>query len=52
MVTLVLLVGVSEGINSSLMYRFGSPFYAPLAFVGLMLVGVGLVRYSRQTGNR
>ena len=52
MVTLVLLVGVSEGINSSLMYRFGSPFYAPLAFVGLMLVGVGLVRSSRQTGNR
>lgn len=40
---LVLLVGVSEGINASQMIRFGSPFYAPLTFVGIMLVGVGLV---------
>jgi hypothetical protein len=40
---LVMLVGVSEGINSVQMARFGSPFYAPLTFVGLMLVGVGLV---------
>jgi hypothetical protein len=38
-----MLVGVSEGINSYQMARFGSPFYAPLTFVGLMLVGVGLV---------
>src|SRR6516165_5105067 len=43
MLTLVLLVGVSEGINASQMIRFGSPFYAPLTFVGIMLVGVGLV---------
>jgi hypothetical protein len=40
---LVMLVGVSEGINSYQMAQFGSPFYAPLTFVGLMLVGVGLV---------
>ena len=40
---LVMLVGVSEGINSYQMARFASPFYAPLTFVGLMLVGVGLV---------
>jgi hypothetical protein len=40
---LVMLVGVSEGINSYQMARFGSPFYAPLTFVGLMLAGVGLV---------
>jgi hypothetical protein len=52
MVTLVLLVGLSEEINASQVIRFGSPFYAPLTFLGLMLVGVGLVRSSRQTGNR
>jgi hypothetical protein len=40
---LVVLVGVSEGVNASQMVRFGSPFYAPLTFVGVMLVGVGLV---------
>ena len=40
---LVMLVGVSEGINAFQMARFGSPFYAPLTFVGLMLIGVGLV---------
>ncbi len=43
MLALVMLVGVSEGINASQMIRFGSPFYAPLTFVGIMLVGVGLV---------
>jgi hypothetical protein len=43
MLALVMLVGVSEGINASQMYRFGSPFYAPLTFVGLMVVGVCLV---------
>jgi hypothetical protein len=40
---LVMLVGVSEGINSYQMARFGAPFYAPLMYVGIMLVGVGLV---------
>jgi hypothetical protein len=29
-----------------------SPYYAPLTFVGLMLVGVGLAWSSRWTGNR
>jgi hypothetical protein len=51
MLALVLLVGVSEGVNASQMVRFGSPFYAPLAFVGVMLVGVGLVwSASRSVG--
>jgi hypothetical protein len=40
---LVVLVGVLEGINASQMARFGSPYYAPLTFVGLLSVGVGLV---------
>jgi hypothetical protein len=40
---LMMLVGVSEGINASQMIRFGSPFYAPLTYVGIMLVGVGLI---------
>ena len=43
MLALVMLVGMSEGINASQMVRFGSPFYAPLTFVGVMLAGVGLV---------
>jgi hypothetical protein len=43
LLALVILVGVSEGINAYQMSRFGSPFYGPLTFVGLMLVGVGLV---------
>ncbi len=49
---LVMLVGVSEGINSYQMARFGSPFYAPLTFVGLMLVGVGLVWPSGSSVSR
>jgi hypothetical protein len=51
MVALIMLVGVSEGINSYQMARFGSPYYAPLTFVGLMLVGVGLAWSSTWTGN-
>ena len=43
LLTLVMLVGVSEGINSYQMARFGAPFYAPLTYVGIMLVGIGLV---------
>ena len=43
LLTLVMLVGVSEGINSYQMARFGAPFYAPLTYMGIMLVGVGLV---------
>jgi hypothetical protein len=49
---LVMLVGVSEGINASLMARFGSPFYAPLTFVGLMLIGVGLVCSASRSVSR
>jgi hypothetical protein len=43
MLALMMLVGVSEGINAFQMTRFGSPYYAPLTFVGLIVVGVGLV---------
>src|SRR3954451_25192303 len=32
MLALVMLVGVSEGINSYQMSRFGAPFYAPLTY--------------------
>jgi hypothetical protein len=47
----VVLVGVSEGINASQMARFGSPYYAPLMFVGLLLIGIGLVwSASRSVG--
>jgi hypothetical protein len=49
MLTLVMLVGVSEGINSYQMARFGSPFYAPLTYVGIMLIGVGLVWSSSRS---
>jgi hypothetical protein len=49
---LVMLVGVSEGINSYQMARFGSPFYAPLTFVGLMLIGVGLVWSGSRSASR
>ena len=41
--TLLILIGVSEGINASQMWRFGSPYYAPLAFVALAVVGVMLL---------
>jgi hypothetical protein len=43
---------VSEGINSYQMARFGSPFYAPLTFIGMMLVGVGLVWPQSSSVNR
>lgn len=45
-VALLILIGVSEGINSYQMFHFGSPWYAPLAFVVLTLVGVILVRVT------
>ena len=37
---LLILIGLSEGINASQMWRFGSPYYFPLAFVALTIVGV------------
>jgi hypothetical protein len=51
MLALVLLVGVSEGINSYQMALFGSPFYAPLTFVGLTLSGVSLVWSASRGAN-
>jgi hypothetical protein len=40
---LLVLIGLSEGINATQMWRFGSPYYFPLAFVGLTVVGVMLL---------
>lgn len=40
---LLILIGLSEGINASQMWRFGSPYYGPLAFVALTVVGVMLL---------
>ena len=52
LLSIVFLVGVSEGINSYQMSRFGSPFYAPLTYIGLMLVGVGLVWSASRSVSR
>lgn len=38
--TLLVLIGLSEGVNASQMWRFGSPYYFPLIFVALTVVGV------------
>ena len=38
--TLLMLIGLSEGINATQMWRFGSPYYWPLTFVALTVVGV------------
>jgi hypothetical protein len=40
---LLVLIGISEGINASQMWRFGSPYYFPLAFVALTILGVLLL---------
>jgi hypothetical protein len=40
---LLILIGLSEGINASQMWRFGSPYYFPIAFVALTIVGVMLL---------
>jgi hypothetical protein len=42
MMLVLLLVVPSEGVNTFSMYRVGSPFYVPLGFVLLVLVGVWL----------
>jgi hypothetical protein len=47
---LLILIGISEGINASQMWRFGSPYYWPLGFVGLTIVGVLIVR-GNPSGN-
>ena len=40
---LLIVIGLSEGINASQMRRFGSPYYFPLIFVALTVVGVMLL---------
>ena len=39
---LILLIGVTEGVNAVQMYGVGSPYWAPLTFIGLLFVGVAL----------
>jgi hypothetical protein len=53
-VTVAVMVGVAEGNNAYQMYRFGSPWYGPLGFaviaiVGAILAGPAKRRLSRQT---
>ena len=38
--TVLILIGVSEGINATQMWRFGSPYYWPLILVALTVVGL------------
>jgi hypothetical protein len=42
LVLILILVLPADGINAFCMYRVGSPFYIPLAFVMLTVAGVGL----------
>jgi hypothetical protein len=46
---LLILIGVSEGINASQMWRFGSPWYWPLTFVALILVGIMILPNKSET---
>ncbi len=41
-VAVVVLVTISEGNNAYRMYRFGSPWYGPLGFAVLAIVGAAL----------
>jgi hypothetical protein len=43
---LLILIGISEAINASQMWRFGSPFYFPLGFVAITLIGLATRRRS------
>jgi hypothetical protein len=45
---LLILIALSEGINASQMWRFGSPYYWPLTFVALTVVG--LVIFPKPVG--
>src|SRR3954469_20022872 len=47
--TLVLLIGLSEGINASQMWRFGSPWYFPLGFIALTVIGLATLPKNRRT---
>lgn len=40
---LLTLVVVSEGVNAYVMYRFGSPWFVPLAIIALTVAGLALV---------
>jgi hypothetical protein len=40
---LLILIGLSESINASQMWRFGSPYYFPLIFVALTALGLVLL---------
>jgi hypothetical protein len=46
---LLILIGLSEGINASQMWRFGSPYYWPLVFVTLTVIGVVVLRNQSET---
>ena len=38
--TLLMLIGLSEGINAPQIWRFESPYYWPLTFVALTVAGI------------
>ena len=46
---LLILIGLSEGINAAQMWRFGSPYYWPLVFVALTVIGVVILRNQSET---
>ena len=41
-IALVTVVGLAEGVNSVQMYRVDSPYWAPLIFIGLIVLGLAL----------
>jgi len=47
---LLILIGLSEAINASQMWRFGSPYYGPLGFVGLTVVGLLILPKLQRQG--
>ena len=49
-VAVAALVVVSEGNNAFRMYPFGSPWYGPLGFAVLAVVGSALARPARGRG--
>jgi hypothetical protein len=48
--TILILIGLSEIINASQMWRFGSPYYGPLAFVGLTVAGLVILPKPKHPG--
>ena len=40
---LLILISLSEGVNASQMWRFGSPYYFPLGFVALTVLGITML---------